>query len=159
MLPGLFSKQRMLQLSAVAVQLPGRWALRALRIETRCLPSCTQLLQSPHNPTPPLCPLRGLGMRKLRILAPVSWGAYQRDDFSEPRPLHLPIHRKALNSLTWDIWFSLINNNLLMFRLPGLCCKNFCISWLPPYLFGAGPQSDISERLCPRLKSSVLSAE
>ena len=31
--------------------------------------------------------------------------------------MHLPIHRKVLNFLTWDIWFSLINNTLLMFRL------------------------------------------
>ena len=29
----------------------------------------------------------------------------------------------ALISLTSDIWFPLINNNLLLFRLPALCCK------------------------------------
>ena len=29
-----------------------------------------------------------------------SRGAYQRSDFSEPRLLHLPMHRKELNSLT-----------------------------------------------------------
>ena len=34
----------------------------------------------------------------------------QRDDFREPRLLHLPIQRKALNSLTWHTWFSLINS-------------------------------------------------
>ena len=39
-------------------------------------------------------------------LAPDIWGTHQRKDFSEPRLLHLPIYRKALNSLTWDIWFS-----------------------------------------------------
>ena len=44
-----------------------------------------------------------------RILALI--GAYQRNDFSEPRLLHLPIQRKVLNSLTWDIWFSLIHKN------------------------------------------------
>ena len=33
-------------------------------------------------------------------LAPDSWGAYERNGFSEPRGLHLPIHR-MLNSLTW----------------------------------------------------------
>ena len=38
------------------------------------------------------------------------------NDFSEPRLLHLPQNRKALNSLTWEIWLSLIYNNLLMFR-------------------------------------------
>ena len=42
---------------------------------------------------------------------------------SKPRLLRLPIHRKVLNSLTWEFWFSLINNNLLMFRLSSLCCK------------------------------------
>ena len=42
---------------------------------------------------------------KHRILAP-DRGLYQRNDFSEPRLFHLPIHRKVLNSLIWDIWFS-----------------------------------------------------
>ena len=37
--------------------------------------------------------------------------------------MHHPINRKALNYLTWHIWFSLTNNNLLMLRLPALCCK------------------------------------
>ena len=85
--------------------------------------------------------LRRLRMRKHRILAPDSWGAYQRNDFSEPRLLHLPIHSKVLNSLTWDIWFSLINSNLLIFWFSGLCCKNSYISCLPSSLFGAVLQS------------------
>ena len=50
-------------------------------------------------------------MRKHRTLALNSWGAYQRNGFSEPRLLHLPILRKALNSLTWCVQFSLINSN------------------------------------------------
>ena len=58
-----------------------------------------------------------------RILAPDSWDAYQRNYFSEPRLLHLPIHSKAINSLNWNIWFPLIINNLLMFRLPAPHCK------------------------------------
>jgi len=52
---------------------------------------------------------------KYRILALGSWDAYQRNYFCEPRLLHLPVNRKVLNSLPWIIWFSLINNNLLMF--------------------------------------------
>ena len=60
---------------------------------------------------------------KHRILAPESGGAYQKNDFIWPRLLHLPIYSKALNSLTWDIWFSLINSYLLMFRPPAFCCK------------------------------------
>ena len=60
--------------------------------------------------------LRKLKLWKHRILGSYSWGAYQRSDFNEPRLLRLPKHRKVLDSLTWDIWFSLINNHLLMFR-------------------------------------------
>ena len=47
---------------------------------------------------------------------------YQRNDFSEPWVLQLSIHRKALNSLTWntcDLFFFF----LLMFWLPALCYK------------------------------------
>ena len=91
--------------------------------------------------TPPWCTLRKLRMRKHRILAPESWGAYQRNDFSEPRLLHLPLRRKALNSFTWDVWFSFINSNLVTFLLPGLCCKHSSISWLLPCLFRAVPQN------------------
>ena len=111
------SKQRMLQPSNHHITASWTVSPRELRIETGCPPSST---------------LRKLRMRKHRMLAPDTWGAYQRNDFSEPRLFHLPIYRKVLNSLTWDIWFSLINRNLLMFLLPGLCCKNSCISWLSP---------------------------
>ena len=50
----------------------------------------------------------GFRKRKNKILAPDRWGADQRNDFKEPRLLHLPRHRKVLNSSTWDFWFSLI---------------------------------------------------
>ena len=71
----------------------------------------------------------------VRILASDSWGAYQRNDSSDP------IHRKALNSLTWDIWFSLINNNLWRSWLPGLCCKTPIYPGFSPRLLGAVSQS------------------
>ena len=62
----------------------------------------------------------------------IRWPKYSSfRNFSEPRGLHLPRHRKVLNSLTWDIWFSLINNNLLMVWLPGLCYRNTYVSRLP----------------------------
>ena len=73
---------------------------------------------------------------KHRILAPDGWGAYQGNNFSEPRLLHLPIHRKTLNSLPWVIQFSLINN-LLLFRLPAFCCKTFISTGSSP-LLGVG---------------------
>ena len=44
-------------------------------------------------------------------LVPDSWDAHERNDFSEPTFLHLLTHRKAQNSLIWDIWFSLIHKN------------------------------------------------
>ena len=114
--------------SAIMLQLPQQWALRELRMEAGCLPSDHQTLQQPRR-----CTLRRLKMRKHRILAPDSWAA---------RLLNLPICRKVLNSLTWDIWFSLIINNFLMFWLPGLCCKNSYIFPGSPFcLFGAVSQS------------------
>ena len=70
-------------------------------------------------------------------------------NFCEPRLLHFPIHRKELNSLTWDIWFSLSNNNLLMFRLPALCCKTSIEPGSSPRLLGAvlsGPLEMLSPR-------------
>ena len=36
--------------------------------------------------------LRKLRLWKHKVLAPDSWGAYQRNDFTEPRLLHLPIY-------------------------------------------------------------------
>ena len=41
---------------------------------------------------------------------PHSWGAYEKDDFSEPKLLCLLIHRKALNSFSWDICFFFFNH-------------------------------------------------
>ena len=113
---------------------PPLWAgeLRGLRKENTCHQAATRL-----QPLPTVSPEeRKLGMWKCRTLAD-SWRAYQRNDFSEPRLLHLSIHRKALNSLTWVIWFSLINNNLLMFPTIRTLLQNFYITWLLP----APPQS------------------
>ena len=89
-------------------------------------------------------------MEKSRTLAPDCWGAHQRNDFSEPRLLHLPIHRKTLNSLTWDVWFSLMNSNLLMFWLPVLCCKKPLSSLAPPWPLWSGPSEHLRGCL-PRL--------
>ena len=56
--------------------------------------------------TPYSEPQGSSGSEKHRRLAQDSWDMYERNDFSEPRLLHLPIYRKALNSLTCDVWFS-----------------------------------------------------
>ena len=126
------------------LQPPRQWTLKELRMETNKLLTA----KSSATAVTPNCARWGFRMERSRILAPESWGAFQRNDFSEPSLLHVPTHRKALTSLTWDVWFSLINSNLLMFRLPGLCCKNSYIYWIPaptppptPCLFGAVSQS------------------
>ena len=66
-----------------------------------------------------------------KIPAPDSSDAYERND-SAPRLLHLPIHRKLLTFLTWDIWFSLILRNT--FDVPITCSllQKFCITWFLP---------------------------
>ena len=107
----------------ITLQLPLRQGLRALGMETNRLPAWQPGKPSAAAAPPPWCILMRLRMREHRTLAPDSWGADQRDDFSEPRLLHLSLGRKALNSLTWDIQFSLINSNLLMLQLPGLVYK------------------------------------
>ena len=57
-------------------------------IQEEYLPSdCTQSL--------PWALKKGSSESENRILAPDSWGKYQRNDFSEPRFLHLYIQRKA----------------------------------------------------------------
>ena len=63
-----------------------------------------------HRPLQPPCQwaLRTPRMGKHRMLAPD-----RCTEVSEPRLLHLPKHREARNSSTWDIWLSLINSNLL----------------------------------------------
>ena len=42
---------------------------------------------------------------KCKILAPDSWDAYGRNDFSEQWLFHLPIYKKVLLPLTWDFGF------------------------------------------------------
>ena len=53
-----------------------------------------------------------------------------------------PYTEKVLNSLTWEVWFPLINSNFLMFRSPGFYCQT-SVPWLLLYCFEAVPQSDL----------------
>ena len=90
-----------------------------------CLPAAmlSVTAASPQRHT-----LRRLRMRKHRVLVPKSWGAHQRNDFREPRRLHLPIHRKALNSLRYLVFFkeNFWCSNYLVFA-----AKTPFISWFP----------------------------
>ena len=62
-----------------------------------------------------------------------------------------------INSLTWDVWFSLISSNLSMSWLPGFFCLLFVLQkekpifLTPPYLFGRISQNYLKLEL----KSSV----
>ena len=61
--------------------------------------------------------------KRKQDLAPDSWDAYERNEFSEPRGLHLSIQRR-LNSLTWYLIFDVQT-------ACSLCCK-FVYSLSPP---------------------------
>ena len=104
------------------------WALRELRKEK--IPAIYQASDCSHAPR---WALRKLRMWRHRILTPDSQD--QRNDFSEPRLLHVPIRRKVLTLLTWDIWFSFINNHHLMFRLSAFIVKLLykLVAPLPPW--------------------------
>ena len=78
--------------------------------------------------------LRKLRMWKHRTLAPDSRGADQGNDFSEPRLLHIFIHRKELNSLIWCSLFSVIHKKYFwcLDYLPFVAI--FCIMWPPLHI-------------------------
>ena len=72
--------------------------------------------------------LRSWGTARSKVsketgLAPDSWDAYERNEFSEPRGVHLPIQR-MLNSLTWYLIFAVQT-------ACSLCCK-LVYSLIPP---------------------------
>ena len=54
--------------------------------------------------------------KRKQYLAPDSWGAYERNEISEPRGLHLPMHW-MLNSLTWFLIFNVQIACPLCFKL------------------------------------------
>ena len=120
------------------------WALRELRKgKNTCHPAALRL-----QPLPAVSPaetqdvkIQDTGPRELRCLS--------KEGFNEPRLLHLPIHRKVLNSLTWDIWFSLINSHLLMFPTDYLSFVAKLLYNLasPLYLLGAVSQSYLKRSL------------
>ena len=94
------SKQRMLLLSGHCSP-PPWWALRELRVETKGPPTPKPLATAA---SPNSAPWGGLRTEENRVMALDSEGAYQGNDFSEPRWLLPPTQRKLLNSVTWDIW-------------------------------------------------------
>ena len=65
----------------------------------------------------------------------------------------------SLNSLIWDVWFSLISSNLLIFWLPGFFCLLFVVqknAYIPDCSLSLWKNpSELPEMLCLELKSSV----
>ena len=94
------------------IQQPSKDTCRPAAIRRQRPPAIWRPSDGSHSPW--WAP-RNFRMWKHRILAPESWDIDQRNDFSEPGLLHLPKHRKALNSLPWGIWFSLTYSSLLTF--------------------------------------------
>ena len=107
------SKQRRSQSSEIAAPTDGELMSPKGTQEGKNTCNLAAVTMQPHST---VSSKEAQDVEKHRILGQDSWSAYQRNDFSEPIISHLLIHRKALNSLTWDIWLSLIYNNLLMFR-------------------------------------------
>ena len=143
------SKQKILQPVSQHTAAAWWWALRELGIETEWPAAAA---------TPTSASQGASGMRKHRILASDSWGAYIKGSISISPDFASSHNRKAQNSLTWDIYFSVINSDLLMVLLPW--------SLLPKLLYILAPLLAFWERslrvfwdVCPGLKSSILSNE
>ena len=76
----------------------------------------------------------------------------EMSDFRMPRLLHLSIHRKALNSLTCGVWFSLIHKNTFDGQTTCLLLQTSAQTGSSPCLLGV-LLSGMLEMLPPGLKS------
>ena len=73
-------------------------------------------------------------MEESRILNPDTEGAYQSDDFGEPRFLHFPIHSKGLNSLIkFKVHSTDVHQDLNMNTVVPLCLALFFMAFLMTY--------------------------
>jgi len=139
----------------ISLQLPQQWALWGLRTETNGVPTAKP--SATAAPPSPNCTCWGdSGWRKAGYWPQIAEVSHRRNDFKEPGLLYPPIHRKVLNCLTWDIWFSLISSHLLMFQPPVFVAKLLHI--LAPCLASL-EQSEWSEMLGPGLEVCRMSLE
>ena len=106
------NKQEMSQPKAISSLQMWMWASQSMI--QQMMPPASWLLRSWGNARSKV--------NKETGLAPDSWGAYERNEFSEPRFLHLLIHR-MLNSWTWNL--------ILRIRLLAPFVANLYIAWLP----------------------------
>ena len=84
--------------SSVTAAFQGEFLRKAVNT---CHLAAPRTAVTPHGE-----PQGSSGCEKHGILAQDSWDAHKRSEFGKPRLLHLPICRKALNSVIWDLWFS-----------------------------------------------------
>ena len=78
-------------------------------------------LSSPSSPQPPTPGTpRGHWRSEAQNAGPREPRRASKGGFQWAQTPCRPVHRKALNSLTWGVWFSFINSNRLMFQLLGL---------------------------------------
>ena len=81
-------------------------------METKQAAQCQALSLCSHAQP---CTLQGLRMGKNRIQFSDSWFTDQRNDFNEPRLLHLPPYRKVPNSLTREVYMG-GNDSLFLWK-------------------------------------------
>ena len=76
-----------------------------------------------HQPlcSPWPCTLREFRLEKTTEYGP-RWLRYVSKKWFQWSQTLASSHRKVLNSLTWEVCFSLMNSNILMFQLPVLFC-------------------------------------
>ena len=76
--------------------------------------------------------------------------------FQRSQPLAFAHTYKMLIFLTWTVWFSLINSNLLKLWLLGLCYQNSYIYWFLHSLFRVNAFSSVLSYLNKNLKLQTL---
>ena len=97
-------------------------------------------------------------MENTRTLALDNGNAYQKGNFTKFSILHLPTQRKALKSLTSDVWVFVWLVVIFWCSTPFLLLFQQKLATLPPCFVFESSSSALSERLPPRLQSSVRSS-
>ena len=147
------SKQRMLQPSSHYSHSDGEpWGNSGRRQMSCPLPSPQSL-----QPPPKDAPWGDSGWQSTGYWPQIAEVRIKGMISGSPDSCIFPYIEKGLNSLTWDIWFSLINSHLW--------CSDYLVfvaktpKYPPPPLPLRNSLSELSESLCPRLMASVLSTE
>ena len=94
-------------------------------------------------------------MEKSRVLTLDSYSARARNDFEEPKILHLPIHIKVFKFINLGYLVFFNYSNILKFYYLVFVAKTM----LAPPLPLQSSLLELSERLCSALLSSVLSTK